>query len=436
MTIDRLFTLAGNFAGAGGQIANNSANNSTLILNKTNALTFAPGLTNAQTLTLGGTSTGDSQINLQLVDNGALATSVNKIGAGMWVLGNATNNYTGATTVSAGVLQASSGTTLPGTSNLVFAGGVFQTAGALNRTLGTGAGQLNWTANGSGGFASAGSKLTVDFGSSPTWGSTANFLGTGNLILGSATSLGEVEMVSGFAISQGLAASVNATTTAGSATVNLTSGTTAGLTIGQVISGNPNIPANATIATIVSSTQFTLNSGTGVTAATGIATSIAAGGVRQIQVDDNATTAADFATITGVISGTGNLTKTGAGTLQLFGANTYSGVTAVTAASTLVVNSLGNSATPGVGTSVGTSTNANLATNALTLGNGGTTAGILQYVGPGETSDRMIRLNTTTGTTQIHADGTGPLVLTNVLNDMAAGAMTLHLRGSITLGNT
>lgn len=436
VSIDRLFTLNGSAAGSGAQIANNSANNSTLVFNKSNAISFGAGATVAQTLTLGGTSTGDSQINLQIVDNAALATSVSKTGAGLWILGNATNNYTGATTVSAGVLQAVTGTTLPTASNLVLAGGMFQSSGTFNRTLGTGSGQVNWTANASGGFSSSGSKLTVDLGSSPTWGSTAGFLGTGNLVLGSSASLGEVEMASGFVITQGAAASVNATTTAGNSTVNLTSGTTAGLTVGQVISGNPNIPANATIATIVSSTQFTLNSGTGVTAATGIATNIAAGGVRQIQVDDNTTTAADFATITGVISGTGNLTKTGAGTLQLFGANTYSGVTAVTSASTLTVNSLGNSATPGVGTSVGTSTDANLASNAVTLGSGGTTAAVLQYVGPGETSDRMIRINTTTGSTQIHADGAGPLVLTNVVNNMAAGSKALFLRGSNTQGNT
>jgi autotransporter-associated beta strand protein len=56
-------------------------------------------------------------------------------------------------------------------------------------------------------------------------------------------------------------------------------------------------------------------------------------------------------------------------------------------------------------------------------------------VGAGETSDRKIRLNTTTGSTQIHADGSGPLILTNVANDMAAGAKTLFLRGTNTAGN-
>lgn len=385
VSIDRLFTLAGNFAGAGGQIANNSANNSTLILNKTNVITFAAGLTNAQTLTLGGSSTGDNQINLQIVDNGALATGVTKIGAGLWILGNSSNNYTGqtqigSTTTAGGVLQAADGTTLSASSPLVIGGttggGVFQTSGNFVRNItatpvnGTGTVTFNSAlTTGAVGFAASDSKLVVSLGGlSPpaplVWGS-GGFMGvsgtsTGAFVLSSSTALSEVEV------------------------------------------RNP----------------IDLN-----------------GATRTIQVDDNTNTFADYATISGVISGTGGLTKTGAGTLQLFGDNTYAGVTAVTSASTLTVRSLGNSASPGLATSVGSSTDANLPANAITLGNAGITAGILQYVGPGETSDRMIRLNTTTGSTQIHADGSGPLILTNVLNDMAAGNKTLFLRGANTEGN-
>jgi autotransporter-associated beta strand protein len=384
VSIDRLFTLAGNFAGAGGQIANSSANNSTLVLNKTNAITFAPGLTNAQTLTLGGASTGDNQINNQIVDNGALATGVTKIGAGLWILGNSSNNYTGttqigSTTSAGGVLQAAGNALSPNSPLLLggtAGGGVFQSSGNFTRnitaTATPGAGTVTFNSTlttGAVGFGASDSKLVVAIGGvgSPTaltWGS-GGFMGvtgtsTGALVLSSTTALSEIEF------------------------------------------------RNA----------IDLN-----------------GANRTIQVDDNTNTFADFATITGVISGTGGLTKTGAGTLQLFGANTYSGVTASTASSTLVVNSLGLSTGPTVGTSLGSSSGANLAANALTLGNAGTTAAVLQYVGSGETSDRMIRINTTTGNTQIHADGAGPLILTNVLNDMAAGNKTLFLRGSNSQGN-
>ncbi len=55
------------------------------------------------------------------------------------------------------------------------------------------------------------------------------------------------------------------------------------------------------------------------------------GGSRMIQVDDNPSDSADFATISGAIAGTGSVTKTGSGTLYLRGAgNTYTGATTVT----------------------------------------------------------------------------------------------------------
>lgn len=60
--------------------------------------------------------------------------------------------------------------------------------------------------------------------------------------------------------------SVTATTTAGSATVNTTS--TKGLYPGMPITG-PGLPPGVFINSVVSGTQFTLNTGTGVTAATG-----------------------------------------------------------------------------------------------------------------------------------------------------------------------
>lgn len=64
--------------------------------------------------------------------------------------------------------------------------------------------------------------------------------------------------------------SLKCTTTAGSATVKTTN--TVGLAVGATISGNANIPAGRTVASIVDSTTFTLNSGTSVTAGTGIET--------------------------------------------------------------------------------------------------------------------------------------------------------------------
>lgn len=430
---DRLFTFNGGATG-GARIQANGVNNATINWTNTGALAFgAAAASNAQGLVLGGASTGDNLFYPVISDNGAAVTSVYKADAGVWHLKGA-NTYTGATTLTAGTLYAVDGSSLPTASNLVFSGGNFASTGTFTRSIGVGAGQMQWGSTASGGFSAGDSKLTVDWGSGNVWGSTPGFLGGGALLLNnSGVAKSDVEITSGFEIAQGIATSFNATTTASNATVNLTSGTTAGLAVGQTISGNPNIPAGATIASIVSSTQFTLSSGTGVLAATGISTSTVAGGYRQVNVGDFTSIGADFATLSGVISGAGSLSKEGAGILNLLGANTYTGQTLVRSG-TLVVQSLGNSATPGA-SSVGDSTLGNTDAGALTLGNGGTTAGILEYVGTGETSDRKIRLNTTTGSTQIHADGTGALILTNVANDMTAGAKLLYLRGVNAMGN-
>ena len=430
---DRLFTFNGGVDG-GVRIQSNGVNGATSSWTNTGALAFGAGAAgNPQGLVLGGNSTGDNRFFPIINDNGTAATSLYKMDASVWHL-MATNGYTGATTLNAGTLYANDGSTLPTASNLVFNGGNFATTGSFSRTIGTGSGQMQWTAHGAGGFSAGGSPLTVNFGNGNIWGSTSGFLGTGALLLNnSGVAKSDVDIISGFEITQGAANVFNATTTAAGTTVTLTSGTTVGLAIGQSLTGNPNIPSTATIATITGPTTFTLSSGTGVLAGTSVATTAVVGGYRQINVGDFTSIGADFATISGVISGAGNLAKEGAGILNLRGLNTYTGQTLVRQG-TLVVESFGNSTSPGA-TSVGDSTLGNTDAGAIALGNASTTAGILQYVGAGETSDRKIRLNTTTGSTQIHADGTGPLILTNVANDMAAGTKLLYLRGTNAAGN-
>ncbi|MDZ4402047.1 autotransporter-associated beta strand repeat-containing protein [Prosthecobacter sp.] len=430
---DRLFTFNGG-ADGGARIQSNGVNGATSSWTNTGALLFGANATgNPQGLVLGGASTGDNRFFPIINDNGAAATSVYKADAGLWFL-EATNGYSGATTIRGGALSVSDGISLPTASNLVLDGGSLASSGAFSRAIGTGADQVQWTAHGAGGFSAGGSPLTVDLGTGNVWGSTAGFLGTGALLLNnSGVSRSDVDIISGFEITLGAAVTVNATTTAASATVTLTSGTTAGLAIGQTIANNPNIPAGYTIATITSPTTFTLNSATGVTAGTSVATDTLAGGYRQINVGDFTSVGSDFATISGIITGAGNLAKEGTGILNLRAANTYTGQTLLRAG-TLVVETLGLSTSPG-NTSVGNSALGNTDAGAIAIGNGGTGAGILEYVGTGETSDRKIRLNTTTGSVQLHADGTGPLILTNVANDMVAGAKTLFLRGVNAGGN-
>jgi autotransporter-associated beta strand protein len=102
-----------------------------------------------------------------------------------------TNTYTGATTLSAGALQAQDGAGLSSSSNLMLNGGVFQSSGTFSRSLGSGAGQVQWLAGGNGGFAAQGGALTVTLAGAPAplvWDSTANFVsGAGQLLFGSGT---------------------------------------------------------------------------------------------------------------------------------------------------------------------------------------------------------------------------------------------------------
>ena len=66
-------------------------------------LTFASANT-AQTLTLGGTNTGNNIFAAQITNNGSGLTRLTKNDIGTWVLTNAGSTYTGVTTINGGVL--------------------------------------------------------------------------------------------------------------------------------------------------------------------------------------------------------------------------------------------------------------------------------------------------------------------------------------------
>ena len=448
-TTDRLFTIAGAAAVLSSTVSNNNA----IVWRNTGTISL--GAAAAKTLTLTGNSTGDNTLIPQLTDSGTGAniTSLTKTGTGIWHLRAANNTYSGPTLLSQGILGATNGQGLSLNSNLQFDGGALYSQGTLTRDIGVGAGQMRFlaaaanTAQFSGGFVGGDAKLTVSWTGTPVWGSTAGFIdGRDGLILngsqaraqGATTSnaLSEVEIAGNFSLgtASGSGKSLSVTTTASSANVSVTVGDTSGLIVGQSLSG-PGFASGAYIVSINSTTTFTMSANTAA-AQTGVSGhAVEATTLRPIRVDDNGNTGADFATISGIISAgdaSTGIRKVGSGMLRLTGANTYRGETNINQG-VLAVRSLGSSTAPAsTPTSVGLSgtdiTFSNA--NAVTIGNGGTGGAILQYVGPGETADRKIRMNTTTGGVQLHADGTGAWVITNFANDMAAGAKTLNLRGT------
>ena len=373
-TTDRLFTLAGTAVGSGASISSTVTNNNAIVWSNTGAIAFGPGAV-AQTLILTGTSTGDNTFNPQLTDNGANVTSLTKTAAGQWNLGNSNNTYTGLTTIAEGTLGLNDNGALPANSPLVL--GSTTTSGILQMS---GAFARNLAAT-----ATAGSGTI-------TWGGTTG----GGGFAAHATSL----------------------------TVTLNAG--AGLTWGS----GGFVGTGGTQALIFGSASALAD----VTFTNAIDLGAA---VRTVTVNENGNTGAEFAVLSGALSGTGGgLLKNGSGVLTVSDNNTYTGITEVQAG-TLIVTSLGHSSDPlNTATSVGLSGVTMDNSNAVVLGNATTTGGLLQYVGGGEVSDRKIRLRGTTASNQIHADGSGPLVLTNVAHDTTeTGNKTLFLRGTNTAGN-
>lgn len=377
---DRLFTIAGAAAVLSSTVSNGNA----IVWSNTGDIAHLGEA--ARTLTFTGTSTGDNTFNPRITDSGTGAniTSVIKTGAGQWNMSNFNNTYTGNTTVNNGILALNDNGALPANSPLVLnptsatSAAIFQMSGTFERSL---------------------SATPTAGNSTITWGYTLDNTTGG---------AGFAAYMDSLVVALGGVANPTALTWGSDGFVGT--------------GGVQNLALGSTTALSYVDFRNAINFGNQL---------------RTINVLDNTSTGADYAILSGVLSGNGNggLRKIGAGILKLTAANTYTGLTQVEAG-TIVAYSLGHSSdaanTP---TSVGVSGVSFGDSNAINLGNAGTGGGVLQYVGPGETSDRKIRLNSTTGANQIHADGTGPLILTNVVNDMGLGAKVINLRGTNAAGN-
>ncbi len=434
---NRLFTLAGNGAldssGGFGNSAVGSGNNNMAVLWFTNTAAVAFSTAGAKTLTLQGTSTGDNEIDLQLIDNtiDSTALSVTKAGTGTWILGNTNNTYSGATTISAGALRAqdagsttTSATTISDSASsdiLDFA----NTAGLVVGQTVSGAGIASGTT-----IASILSPLqirlssanTVANGTTLSFGSINSLSANSNLVLA-----GGVLETSGY-FTRALGT--------GAGQLQWSGGTSNG---GFAASGSSLLVAIGGIdnpTTLVFGTApftsgvFMLGSTTALSDTTVLNSIDLNGGARSITATASATTAAAISTLAGnIIGATGSsltLTVSASTMLLINGANTYSGNTTINGGGAIAVQSIGS------GTS---SSSFGDSTGQLNLGSGTTTGGILLYTGVGETVTRTINLNTTTGTNTIDASGSGALNLTKIVN-LGSGAKTLTLTGLSREANT
>ena len=348
-----------------------------------------------RTVTIGSSgATLDFVGNQGFEGNGFTGTgTVTKTGAGIWTVSTSASSYTGAITVSAGVLRMtfaaftaasitvqsgaqlyildnSDGTWDLGTGGKFTLNGDGGGTGALRQTLQSGGTGVNFTSSfvkevviQTDSVISAESSLgTLQFASvvsgtgtiTKAGVGTLNFAGTGNTL-------------SGGTIIQG-------------GTITVSSGSLLGtglLTMSQTGTNNTALTLSNAAQSVGSlSSQFAATTGTISQTITLTGTALT---VNQ-SVDGTYGTGA-VSTLTSIIAGTGSLIKAGSAKLTLTGVNTYTGATTLTAG-TLSVGTIGNG---GVSGNMGAATNA----AANLVFNGGT----LQYTGATASTDRNFTIN-------------------------------------------
>ena len=389
---NRLFTL-----GTTGTL--DASGTGALNLTGTGSMGFVSSGT--RTLTLTGSNTGNNTVAAVIGDNGG-ATSLTKSGSGTWVL-SGTNTYTGATTVSGGIL------TIGADNNLGAAPGS-ATAGSLNLNGGTLQTSANVTLNNNRGIAlgASGGTLDVNSGTTLTYGGIIAGTGSltkadsGTLVLsGANTYTGTTSISAGVLNIQN-----NAALGAGGATVatgaalqmqnNITvTGESLTLNDGGIATDGAlrNVSGtNTWTGTVTLGSASRINSDAGTLTLSG-----AIGGATQnLTVGGSGNTA-----ISGVIgTTTGSLTKEGAGMLTLSGANAYTGTTTISAG----VLNIQNADALGTASNTSTTTVANgavlqIANNITTTNKGtlilngsGTGSGALQNVSGNNTWNSAITL--------------------------------------------
>jgi fibronectin-binding autotransporter adhesin len=422
--------------------------------------TFANAGSGAKTLTLGGTSTNNNEIQSTL-GNGSGTLSLTKANASTWIL-SAVNTYTGATSINQGILSinsiADSGTSSAiGAGTIINFGSAAQTgtlfysgaAASTNRTLNlasTTTGGAIIDASGTGALiftdsvtnvATSGTKLLTlngtatnndfqgiisDGGNGGVVAVTKGDTGTW-LLSGLNTFTGALSVVRSTLSINSIADSGTASAIGAGSTINLGNGAQGGTLIYTGTSASTN---RAIVLASASTGGGTLtNNGTGALIFTG-SFSNAGTAAKTFTLSGTSAAANEFqAALTDSTGGALSVVKTGTGSWTLSGTSTFTGALSVNQG-TLTLNSIADS---GVSSAAG-------AGGTINLGSGTNVAGTLIYTGTGASTNRAINLAaTTTGAATINSSGTGALIFTGVISNAGTGTKTLTLGGTNTAAN-
>ncbi len=340
----------------------------------------------AQSITLGGTATGNT---LGAITENAGTQTLTKQGASTWTLTGA-NDYTGVTTISAGILQIGAG----GATGTLGSGGVTDNATLIfNRNN---AYTVSNVIGGSGVINQIGTGTTTLTGANAYAGLTT--ISAGVLNIQHATALGTV--AAGTSVTSGAALQVQGTIAVGAEALTLNGTGISNDGALRNISGTNSMAGAITLGSAVrinsDANTLTLSGNIG-----GAGQNLTVGG-------------AGNTTLSGIIgTTTGTLTKDGAGTAILSGNNTYTGLTTVTTG-TLQVNVNNALGTNAVGTTV--ASGATLKLNAVTYSTA--EAVTINGTGVGGTAGALANTGTSSFAGQITA-------ATNATINAGGGNLTL-----------
>ncbi len=424
--------------------------NSTVALGANNGLSFAGGIGG---FTIGGLIGGSNlllqdaasgAVTLHVGNNGSTGSfggsisgtgsSFDKVGGGTLTL-SGTNNYSGATTVSAGILALNASGSINNTSGVAVNGSAALDAfGSLNSSVTltvSGTGTATFHANQTlGNLQGASPTAVVSVGTNTLTLSSGSYAGQingvgGNLVIGGNTTLtNTVNVTNTTTISNG---TLNLAGTLASATVSVGAGNGLNITnsADNALSAIPYL-AVASIGGNIGTVSLAGNQTLGTLTGSGI-----------VQIASGKTMTLQAGSYGGIIGGTGgSVLINSAGTVTLSSlASSYSGGTTINAGTLNIQGDLSLGAAPGVaGTNITFSGNSALQINAITTL--AATRTITVNTGVTATIDTQANAVTYAGVINgagaVTKVGTGTITLTG--NNLFSGGLTIGA-GTVSIAN-